>query len=129
MKRLQRWISGVVAAVVGVLLFGGVVSSAADADDGRRDPVAPARYVPDPHPKTIVKVTGDAANGFEIHYFDGSADFPPTDSEAYAECGEYDTKVRRTRCRTQVRTRYYALADMRATIRYYKALLREASKK
>ena len=51
-------------------------------------------------PDTIVAVEGDAANGFGIHYYDGSARFPPTDSEARAECGEYDTYRARVRCRT-----------------------------
>ncbi len=46
-----------------------------------------------PHPKTIVEVNGDKYNGFGIHHYDGSADFPPTNSEARAECSEYDTRV------------------------------------
>jgi hypothetical protein len=59
---------------------------------------------------TIVDITGDAANGFEIHYYDGTSLFPPTDSEARAECGEYDTRVARVRCRTKVRVWYRDLA-------------------
>lgn len=59
---------------------------------------------------TIVDITGDAANGFEIHHYDGTSLFPPTDSEAIAECGEYDRRVARVRCRTQVRTWYQDLA-------------------
>ena len=88
---------------------------------------APAAKVHDPPRKTIVRVSGDAANGFGIHYFDGSSDFPPTDSEALAECTEYDEQVDRVKCRTQVRTWYYDLADLHQTIHYYRALLEEAT--
>jgi len=59
---------------------------------------------------TIVDITGDAANGFEIEHYDGTSLYPPTDSEALAECGEYDRRVARVRCRTQVRTWYQDLA-------------------
>ena len=65
---------------------------------------------------TIVEVTGDAANGFEIRHYDGSVVYPPTDSEARAECGEYDRRVRRVRCRTQVRTWYRDLADLQQAL-------------
>jgi hypothetical protein len=109
-----------IGAVMAVVLLGGPVVGSAWAGGGAR--------IVDPHPKTIVRITGDAANGFGIHYFDGTADFPPTDSEARAECGEYDTRVERVRCRTQVRTWYYALGDTQKSIRYYKALLREAER-
>ncbi len=59
---------------------------------------------------TIVEITGDAGNGFEIRHYDGTSLFPPTDSEALAECGEYDRRVARVRCRTEVRTWYRDLA-------------------
>jgi hypothetical protein len=75
-----------------------------------------ATRAPAPAPDTIVEVTGDAANGFEIHRFDGSALFPPTDSEARAECAEYDTQVARVRCRTEVRTWYRDLADLKQAL-------------
>jgi hypothetical protein len=65
-----------------------------------------------PPPDTIVSVTGDAANGFEIEHYDGTWLFPPTDSEARAECAEYDTRVARVRCRVEVRTWYRDLADL-----------------
>jgi hypothetical protein len=71
-----------------------------------------------PAPDTIVEVTGDAANGFEIHYYDGSALYPPTDSEARAECGEYDTRVARVRCRTEVRTWYRDLGHLRQALEW-----------
>ncbi|WP_060915189.1 hypothetical protein [Microbacterium oleivorans] len=69
--------------------------------------------VPEPAPDTVVSVTGGAENGFEIEYYDGSAQYPPTDSEALAECGEYDTRVERVRCRVEVRTWYRDLATLR----------------
>lgn len=69
-----------------------------------------------PAPDTIVAVTGDAANGFEIYHYDGSGTFPPTDSEARAECAEYDTQVARVRCRTEVRTWYRDLADLQQAL-------------
>jgi hypothetical protein len=59
---------------------------------------------------TIVEITGDAANGFGIRHYDGTWLYPPTDSEALAECGEYDRRVARVRCRTAVRTWYRDLA-------------------
>ena len=71
-----------------------------------------------PHPKTIVEVTGDKANGFAIHHYDGSAEFPPTDSEARAECSEYDTRLARVRCRTEVRVWYRDLGDLKRAINY-----------
>jgi hypothetical protein len=67
---------------------------------------------------TIVEVAGDAANGFEIRHHDGTALFPPTDSEARAECGEYATRVARVRCRTEVRTWYRDLADLRQALEW-----------
>lgn len=70
----------------------------------------------EPPPDTIVEVTGDAANGFGVHYYDGTALYPPTDSEAAAECGEYDTRVARVRCRTEVRVWYRDLADLQQAL-------------
>src|SRR6266540_2778150 len=67
---------------------------------------------------TIVKITGDAANGFGIYYYDGSAAFPPTDSEALAECSEYYTYVERVRCKTEVRVWYRDLAQTKRAINW-----------
>lgn len=69
-----------------------------------------------PPDDTIVEVTGDAANGFGIRYYDGSSAYPPTGSEARAECAEYDTRVARVRCRAQVHTWYRDLADLRQAL-------------
>ena len=67
---------------------------------------------------TIIAVTGDPANGFGIRHLDGSATFPPTDSEARAECSEYDTRVGRVRCRTEVRTWYRDLDELKLALSY-----------
>ena len=80
----------------------------------------PASY--EPHPTTILEVTGDKANGFSIFRYDGTAEFPPTDSEARAECSEYDTRVARVRCRTEVRVWYSALRDLKRAINYQQSL-------
>jgi hypothetical protein len=65
---------------------------------------------------TIVKVEGDRANGFGIYHYDGTALFPPTDSEARAECSEYDARVDRVRCRVEVRTWYRDLGDLQQAL-------------
>ena len=67
---------------------------------------------------TVVEVTGNAADGFTIRHYDGTVDHPPTDSEARAECGEYDARVARVRCRVHVRTWYRDLADLRQALAY-----------
>jgi hypothetical protein len=66
---------------------------------------------------TIVRVTGNAEEGFGIKYYDGTALFPPTSSEARAECGEYETLSARVRCRAEVRTWYRDLADVKDALR------------
>lgn len=71
-----------------------------------------------PAPDTIVKVTGNASEGFGIEYYDGSSAFPPTDSEAMAECQEYAAKVGRVRCRVEVRTWYRDLVDTKRAIKF-----------
>jgi len=69
-------------------------------------------------PDTIVRVEGDAAHGFGIHRHDGSATYPPTDSEARAECGEYDRFRDRVRCRTEVRVWYRDLAELQRSLEW-----------
>lgn len=66
----------------------------------------------------IVDVEGNAADGFGIRFHDGSAIYPPTDSEARAECGEYDTMRARVRCRTEVRTWYRDLREIKRSLRW-----------
>lgn len=94
----MKWIA-IIALVLGICA-GGAAVAAVDPPPG----------------DTIVEVTGDAANGFEIQYYDGSAVYPPTDSEARAECSEYDARVDRVRCRVEVRTWYRDLADLQQAL-------------
>lgn len=69
----------------------------------------------------IVDVEGDKANGFTLTYADGSSTSPPTDSEAAAECGEYDTQLDRVRCRVEVRTWYRDLGDLQRSLAWVRA--------
>jgi hypothetical protein len=70
-----------------------------------------------PPPDTITRVEGDKANGFTVHFYDGTSISPPTDSEARAECSEYDRRVQRVRCRTEVHVWYDALGDTKTALR------------
>jgi hypothetical protein len=71
-----------------------------------------------PPDDTIVKVEGNKVDGFGIHHYDGSEEFPPTDSEARAECEEYATHVAVVRCRTEVRTWYRDLGQLKRALRH-----------
>jgi hypothetical protein len=55
-----------------------------------------------------------------VHY-DGRTVSPPTDSEARAECNEYDEPLDRVRCRTEVRVWYRDLAATKRAIRFARA--------
>lgn len=66
----------------------------------------------------IVDVTGDPQNGFGIEYAEGAGLYPPTDSEAMAECSEYDQRLERVKCRVEVRTWYRDLGDMQRSFAY-----------
>src|SRR6478735_11269339 len=101
MKHLIVLIVATVVAVVGCGL--GVAAVA-----GRQPPPG----------NTIVKVTGNAANGFTIRHYDGTTISPPTDSEARAECGEYDTRLDRVRCRVEVRTWYRDLGILKRALNW-----------
>src|SRR4249919_3868403 len=106
MKRMIMWaLAGLLALVLGG--WGTAVALGVGSD---------GRWVPPGD--TVVLVTGDAANGFGIYYFDGSEIFPPTDSESIAECLEYDAYVERERCKTEVRTWYRDLATMKRAINW-----------
>ena len=94
----MRWIA-CIALVLGICV-GGAARGAVDPPPG----------------DTVVEVTGDKLNGFEISYYDGSAAYPPTDSEARAECSEYDARVDRVRCRVEVRTWYRDLGDLQQAL-------------
>ena len=104
---MKRWWAAVGAAAMAFLL-GGLTTAVAQ----------PAQRVWTPPADTIVKVTGDKANGFGIFYYDGSSIFPPTDSESRAECSEYSTLVERVRCNTEVRIWYRDLGQLKRSINW-----------
>ena len=81
----------------------------------------PASASPVDDPLTVVRVEGNARDGFGIHYLGGTSSYPPTGSEARAECSEYDARVDRVRCRTEVRTWFRDLAVLRDALRYARA--------
>lgn len=89
----------------------GLVVGAAQVGGAASDTRAPA-------PDTIVKVTGNADGGFGIQHYDGSTQFPPTTSEAMAQCQEYPKKIGRVRCRKEVKVWYRDLADLKQAIKY-----------
>lgn len=102
----------IAALVVAIGVVAGALGLAGAGASGAVQ--APAAFPDD----TIVEVTGDKENGFEIRHLDGSGLFPPTASEARAECSEYDTRVSRVRCRTEVRTWYRDLGDLKLALAY-----------
>lgn len=106
---MKRYLSGVALAVVALISIG--IGTAVAQPGGEV-----ARWIP-PH-DTIVKVSGTAEEGFGIHYYDGSVLYPPTDSEARAECLEYDRRLERVRCRTEIVTWYADLTDMKVALRW-----------
>ncbi len=71
-----------------------------------------------PPDDTITSISGTKMDGFNIRYYDGSQQFPPTSSEAIAECSEYDDRRTRLRCKVAVRTWYSALGDTKRALRY-----------
>jgi hypothetical protein len=71
-----------------------------------------------PPDDTIVKVEGNKYDGFSIFHYDGTAEFPPTSSEARAECEEHDTRVAVVRCVTEMRTWYRDLGQLKRALRY-----------
>ncbi len=106
---MTRYAASIIAAVV-ALLAGCVGTALAASGSADRSWVPPD--------DTIVDIHGDAANGFEIRHYDGSSLFPPTDSEARAECNEYATRLARVRCRVEVRTWYRDLAATQQALRW-----------
>lgn len=71
-----------------------------------------------PPPDTVIEIEGDKENGFTIRYHDGTEISPPTDSEAHAECLEYDRRIQRARCHAEVRTWYDALTEHQKSLRW-----------
>ena len=96
----------VLAATVGVLSTSGAAWAAAG------DPPADG---------TIVDVSGDKYNGFTIEHYDGTVRYPPTISEAMAECDEYGNRVNRVRCRTEVIVWDRDLKRMKVALNYANA--------
>lgn len=94
------------AALLGAAVLGSPALAVSSAGQGR--PI-------------IVEVRGDAANGFDIVHADGTTLHPPTDSEAAAECGEYDTLRARVACRVEVRTWYRDLGDLKRSLAWVRA--------
>ncbi len=111
---LFRLIVRLLAGVAAVAAVGLGVTDLARADDAR--PTAPARERP-----VIVEVSGDADNGFALTYDDGARLYPPTDSEALAECSEYVVRVARVRCRARFRTWYRDLGDLQRSLAHVRA--------
>lgn len=108
---LRRALGGLLALLALVLATAVLLGSgggAAAQDAARWKPPA----------DTIVGVSGSAVDGFTISRYDGSKLFPPTDSEARAECGEYDRRVQRVRCRVEVATWYRDLGDLKRSLRW-----------
>lgn len=104
-------IIGVLVAAIGIsfaIITGTVGAALAEPQGGAYTPSG----------DTVIEITGDKVHGFSIHHYDGSAEFPPTDSEARAECSEYDTEVARVRCRTEVRVWYRDLGRMKRAINF-----------
>lgn len=96
--------TGVVATVTTAALA--LVGAQASAED---------RWVPPDD--TVVRVSGTAADGFRVERYDGAVLHLPTTSEAVAECGEYDRRLTRTRCRVELRTWYRDLGDLKRALR------------
>ncbi len=80
-------------------------------------PADAARPFWTPPPDTITRIEGNKLDGFTVFHFDGSSISPPTDSEARAECDEYDRRLQRVRCRTEVRVWYDGLGDTKRALR------------
>lgn len=111
---MARRTTSLLALVIGL---GTGLAAALLAVPGAAAPSAPAATWA-PSGKTIIAVEGDKENGFGIHHYDGTALYPPTDSESYAECGEYDTLVAVVRCKTVVRVWFRDLAKLQQSLRY-----------
>lgn len=107
--------SGLLAAVLALVPVA-LLSASVSIGGAGRSVASVALWAPPPD--TIVRITGNAADGFGVFFYDGRALFPPTRSEAVAECGEHDTAVARARCVAEVRTWYRDLVATRKAMRY-----------
>jgi hypothetical protein len=92
-----------VTAAATVLTLGGGAAAWATVDDP-------------PAPRTIVDVSGDRDHGWTIERYDGSVSYPPTVSEARAECDEYHRDTTRARCRATVHSSNHYLAELKRSL-------------
>ncbi len=112
MRRLIRPPAALLGATLAMLLAMLLIGLALAVGMGGLFP-GPAAGAKAPAGNTIVDVDGNKLEGFTIHYYDGTADHPPTAAEAKADCRERETKVGRVRCRTEARTRFRDLREMK----------------
>ena len=97
-------------------LFGLLAVFVALVTGGRGEWTADASVGDPPAGSTIVDVDGDRDHGFVIRHYDGTVDYPPTLSEAVAECGEYARRRERLRCRTAQRVWYRDLGQLKRAL-------------
>jgi hypothetical protein len=71
-----------------------------------------------PRPSTITDVSGDQEHGFSVEHYDGRVAYPPTFSEAKAECEEYRHELSVVRCKTRARVWYRDLGRMQRALEY-----------
>lgn len=105
-------------ALVPLVVAAALLATSVGVPLGTASPTTAASQAPAPPPRTIVKVTGTKDEGFVVRRLDGSVSFPPTWSEAMAECAELSTAIQRARCTTFVRVRYADLLAIKRAIRY-----------
>ena len=66
---------------------------------------------------TITAISGTRSDGFHVEYYHQRDAWLPTLSEAVAECGEYEGRIRQVRCVVRVRAWYRGLGDTKRAIR------------
>ena len=105
---IRTLVAGLAAtlAVLAAAMLGSSSQAQAHAERSASPPAA----------DTIVRVLGDAADGYAIRHYDGTWEFPSPSSEARAACADDDTRVAQVRCRTEVRTWYRDLAAVQQAL-------------
>ena len=103
---MKRYLSGLAVAIA-VACGAGMGVAVAEPD---------ARWLP-PH-DTVVRVTGDAVDGFGLHHYDGTELEVPPQSDAHGQCLEHDARLDRVRCRVEIRTWYADLAELKTALRW-----------
>lgn len=94
-----------ITAAAAILTAGGGAAAWATVDDP-------------PAASTIVDVSGDRDHGWTIEHYDGTVSYPPTFSEAKAECNEYHREANRKRCAGQLHTRNHFLWEMKRSLNW-----------